>query len=107
MNSAIILCNSLVGVANKILKCEIPEGDLFCFQTDTTPEYLNGENFQKTLCTATDFYPICFSIKKCNIENAEKKYIKLAELILSLKYQFSQAKEITDSYGETYLVLYN
>lgn len=62
MNSAIILCNSLVGVANKILKCEIPEGDLFCFQTDTTPEYLiisdcasldvykeiqNGENFQK------------------------------------------------------------
>ena len=122
MNSAIILCNSLVGVANKILKCEIPEGDLFCFQTDTTPEYLiisdcasldvykeiqNGENFQKTLCSATDFYPICFSIKKCNIENAEKKYIKLAELILSLKYQFSQAKEITDSYGETYLVLYN
>lgn len=78
-----------------------------CASLDVYKEIQNGENFQKTLCTATDVYPICFSIKKCNIENAEKKYIKLAELILSLKYQFSQVKEIIDSYGETYLVLYN
>lgn len=66
------------------------------------------ENFCQTKKCISSVHQskICYSIKEDKLISKVDGYKKLAQMIIALRYSFTQVKKVQDMYGENWITLY-